>query len=72
MQNIAKTRNDPGLHQQLVRHPPLSGRLRAGRQRESGCFPLHFRHFTLDYLFGAWYNKDVIPQTLHQQQRERA
>ena len=30
-------------------------------------FPLHFRHFPLDYLFGAWYNKTVIPQTRHQQ-----
>ena len=52
--------------------PTLSGRLRAGSQRGSGCFPLHFRHFPLDYLFGAWYNKVVIPQTLHQQHRERA
>jgi len=27
----------------------------------------HFRHFPLVFLLGAWYNKDVIPQTLHQQ-----
>ena len=32
----------------------------------------HFRHFPLDYLPGAWYNKVVIPQTLHQQHREKA
>ena len=32
---------------------------------------LHFRHFPLVFLPGAWYNKVVIPQTLHQQHRER-
>ena len=52
-------------------YSPLSGRLRAGSQRESGCFSLIFRHFPLVFLPGAWYNKVVIPQTLHQQQRER-
>jgi hypothetical protein len=35
------------------------------------AFSLHFRHFPLVFLPGAWYNKVVIPQTLHQQQRER-
>jgi hypothetical protein len=35
-----------------------------------GVFPLHFRHFPLVFLPGAWYNKVVIPQPLHQQQRE--
>ena len=31
----------------------------------------YHRHFPLDYLLGAWYNKVVIPQTLHQQRREK-
>ncbi len=54
----------------LLFPPPLSGRLRAGSRRESWCFPLIFRRFPLDYLLGAWYNKVVIPQTLHWQQLE--
>jgi len=33
---------------------------------------LHFRHFPLVFWHGAWYNKVVIPQNLHQQQREKA
>ena len=33
--------------------------------------PLHFRHFPLVFLHGAWYNKVVIPQIRHQQHRER-
>jgi hypothetical protein len=38
----------------------------------SSAYSLHFRHFPLAFFLGAWYNKVVIPQTLHQQQRERA
>ena len=57
---------------QLVVTKTHPGRLRAGSQRERWCFPLHFRHFPLDYLLGAWYNKVVIPQTIHQQHSESA
>jgi hypothetical protein len=47
------------------RRPIPAGSEVIPRQRMFGqCFSLHFRHFTLDYLPGAWYNKAVIPQTM--------
>ena len=36
------------------------------------CISGIFIHVALVFLFGAWYNKVVIPHTLHQQHREKA
>ena len=38
--------------------------------REDGFFPCISGIFRLFFLFGAWYNKVEIPQTLYQQQHE--
>jgi len=60
-----------GRHEDSSRQAP--GRKSAVEQEGlSSAFPLHFRHFPLAFFLGVWYNKVVIPQTLHQQRREKA
>ena len=67
MQNIAKTRNNPGLHQKLVLSlcPAGSGQEVSGRAGRT--IPGFFIYVALAFFLGAWYNKVVIPQPLHQQ-----
>ena len=67
-------RRDFMLSAEKQPHPSAPVRQAPGRKSAvvRSMIPLHFRHFPLVFSLGAWYNKDVIPQPLHQLQRERA
>ena len=60
MQNIAKTRNNPGLHQQLVRPCPAGSGQEVGG-RAGRTIPDIFIKVALVFSQKMWYNKVVIP-----------
>ena len=65
----ALARNDPILHPRLTSKPvrQAPGRKSERKMVFSLAFPAFFIHVALAFFHAAWYNKVVIPQTLHQQ-----